>query len=101
MRIQVRTVEYKEYYIEGEARFISDDDITYHIKNHIYNEKPSNTSKEIIMDVTILPDNQEDYDYLKDKDVYIEKVYKEDDLDRELNSVYESGLGLEQGKVQF
>jgi len=99
MKISIKTAVYKEYFIDTDTREITNYDgidelAEWNVKNKW---NLSSTSKEIIIDKSVIPDNQEDYNYLaKNGQNYLFDLYKRQEELDELNGIYEKSLGIEE-----
>jgi len=101
MKIRLKTAIYKEYEIEltkSEVESYGSLDYAIDFLKKDYNK--TGESKEITLDKVIIPENQEDYDFLT-SDELEDMEYKHQTVVRELEADYESGLGIEDGRVAF
>lgn len=101
MKIRLKTAIYKEYEIElTKSEIESYGSLEYAIDFLKKDYNQTEESKEITLQKIIIPEDQQDYDYLNSDDLR-ELEYKHEELKRELEADYESGLGIEDGKVAF
>ncbi|WP_299032404.1 hypothetical protein [uncultured Anaerococcus sp.] len=103
MRIQVRTVVYREYVMNISPEEVENlGGFEDAIRTNMGYHNETTKSDEIIIDKTVLPEDQKDFEYMKEIGVKADKIIEDMEYRNEMDNIYQSEIKLEEdGKVAF